>query len=177
MTHVDTTRAIPRETTLRLCELLGEEDRQYRRLLRLAWRQNRYLRRQDVARLEHNSGQWQKYLPDAAGARERRERFVTELMRTLDVSEDRFTPQFLVDRADHESGKMLREIVAGLARTTDDLNRQTELNRRLGAFCLELSREEAEIFRRAVTEDPAGCYDDEAGRTTAPPGGIFIRQA
>ena len=41
----------------------------YRRLLRLAVRQNRYMRRNDVARLEANAREWRRYLPEAQAAK------------------------------------------------------------------------------------------------------------
>jgi hypothetical protein len=161
----------------RLCDLLGAEDRHYRRLLRLAWRQNRYLRRQDIGRLEFNAGQWRQFLPEARAARRERESYMGDLATGLGVAKEEITPQYLLDRADHENGERLRAVVIRVARAAADLDRQCELNRRLSRFCLELAQEEARIFREAVLEDPSGCYDGVAERTQAPPGGLFIRQA
>jgi len=48
-----------------LTSLMDTEDLNYRRLLRLAWRQNSYMKRQDVDRLEANAADWAKHLPTA----------------------------------------------------------------------------------------------------------------
>ncbi|NCQ34572.1 hypothetical protein GW813_05720, partial [bacterium] len=67
----------PHEADLqRLAELLENEESQYRRLLRLAWRQNSYMKRQDVDRLETNAREWNRYLPLANQARSAREKFL-----------------------------------------------------------------------------------------------------
>ena len=49
----------------RLADLLGEELTHYRRLLRLAWRQNSYMKRQDVDRLAANARDWGRWIPAA----------------------------------------------------------------------------------------------------------------
>ena len=66
-----------------LASLLEVEDHNYRRLLRLAWRQNSYMKRQDVDRLEANTADWQRFLPQANAAREARDRFMKKVLRDL----------------------------------------------------------------------------------------------
>jgi hypothetical protein len=160
-----------------LCDLLGAEVTQYRRLLRLAWRQTSYLRRQDVQRLEINAEQWQKYLPLADTARIKRETYLSELATKFDLKDDRLAPQLLLDRADNEQKRQISVAVQNLLEVANQLNRQNALNRQLADFCLELAHEESEIFKRGVLEDPSGCYEDDARKTKAPPGKVIIRQA
>ncbi len=168
---------LPREEARRLCSLLAAEEQEYRRLLRLAWRQAGYLRRGDVARLEHNAAEWQRYLAQARAARERREAATGELADRLGLNADRHAPQFLLDLADNESKAEIRAAVEVVVTKAAELSRQNELNRQLAGFCLDLASEEAEIFRRCVLEDPAGCYAGDARKAQAGPGGVFIKQA
>jgi len=48
-------------------------------LLRLSVRQNRYLRKQDLARLEANAAEWRRYMPSAETARTSRETYLKRL--------------------------------------------------------------------------------------------------
>jgi hypothetical protein len=160
-----------------LCDLLDREEREYRRLLRLAWRQNGYLRRQDLQRLEMNADQWQKYLPLADAARIKREEFLSDLSLRMELGDERRASQYLIECADIEYRQILREAVQRLIGTASDLNRQNELNRHLADFCLDLTREEAEIFKQGVLEDPVGCYEDDAQKSKSRPGKVIIRQA
>ena len=171
------TAKLPAQDANELCVLFGDEERQYRRLLRLAWRQNRYLRRQDTARLAENTHQWQKYLPAADAARRRRERCVALVAENLGIFPALTSPLQLLDYADLQVKRQVRDSVQELLAVTTRLARQNELNRQLAAFCIELTQEEAEIFRRCVLDDPAGCYDDAARPTTNGPGGVLERQA
>jgi len=160
-----------------LCNLLEREELEYRRLLRLAWRQNGYLRRQDVQRLESNAEQWQKFLPLADAARIKREEFISEIALKLGIHDERLAPQFLLNFADNNQRQALNAAVGQLVHTASDLNKQNELNRQLADFCLELAREEGEIFKNGVLEDPTSCYADDAQKSTAPPGKVITRQA
>jgi hypothetical protein len=71
----------------------------------------------------------------------------------------------------------LNKAVGRLIEAVGDLNRQNEMNRQLADFCLELTREEGAIFKRGVLEDPAGCYEEDAKKSHAPPGTVIIRRA
>ena len=62
-----------------LQDLLATEETAYRRLLRLSVRQNRYLRKQDLARLEANAAEWRRYMPSAETARTSRETYLKRL--------------------------------------------------------------------------------------------------
>jgi hypothetical protein len=157
-----------------LCELMGAEDRAYRRLLRLAWRQTRYLRRNDVLRLASNAVEWRHHLTAAGRARQARERCEREVLAARRLSG---VAQLLQQMADPESRDGLVGAVHSLADTVARLCRQNELNRQLAAYCLDLVREETEIFQRGVLEDPAGRYGGDAVRANAPPGGVLVRQA
>jgi hypothetical protein len=160
-----------------LCRLLAAEERAYGRLYRLARRQNRYLRRHDLARLESNAGEWGKYLPHATRAREERERCVASYAARVGLDAPPPTPLALLDYADLAVKTEVRERVRGLLEITTRLARQNELNRNLTCYCLDLVQEEADIFREAVLNDPAGRYGEDARKTTAGPGGVLVRQA
>ena len=144
-----------------LASLLEVEDHNYRRLLRLAWRQNSYMKRQDVDRLEANTADWQRFLPQANAAREARDRFMKKVLRDLGLDAGKRTRD-LLPYVDEEAGLLIRRALAGLDRTMARLARQNELNRNLAGFCLELAKEEARIFREVLLDDPAGCYGEDA---------------
>jgi len=161
----------------RLAELLELEHKQYRRLLRLAWRQNSYMKRQDVDRLEANSREWSLYLGQAEQVRGAREKYLVHLKESLglDVPVGNITA-FLI----HGNPALqfrIRKCLGGIKLTASKLARQNELNRSLAEFCLDLAREENEIFKRCVLDDPAGCYGDDARKTDRGPGGVLVRQA
>ncbi len=69
------------------------------------------------------------------------------------------------------------ESIKTLQDTTMRLARQNELNRNLAEYCIDLANEESQLFQRAVTEDPNGCYDDGARPSGRGPGGVLQRQA
>jgi hypothetical protein len=160
-----------------LAGLLGEELNHYRRLLRLAWRQNSYMKRQDVDRLAANARDWGRWIPAADRARLARERLVAALGDRLGVA---IPPGRVGDLLDY-AGTEQKTVVAGLLReiraTAGNLARQNALNRHLAEFCLELAHEEAEIFKRCVLADPAGCYRGDARQSDRGPGGVLVRQA
>ena len=169
--------SLAREDGQLLASLLEIEDRNYRRLLRLAWRQNSYMRRQDVDRLELNAGEWSIYLPRANEARIARERFVSQLGENLGrpIPPNRMAD--LLDFASPGTRSRVVDAIKALQNTTLRLARQNELNRNLAEYCIDLATEESKIFRRAVTEDPNGCYDDGARPNGRGPGGVLQRQA
>ena len=160
-----------------LCALLAEEEAHYRRLRRLSWRQTAYLKRQDAARLEENSREWQKLLPVATEARERRERFVADLFRRLGAASRPSLTQALLDHADPSGQTVLRDAMQRLTRTVSDLYRQNGMNVLLARFCVDLIDHEAAIFRQCVLDDPAGCYAGDGQKSVARPGGVMLRQA
>jgi hypothetical protein len=160
-----------------LCRLLDDEESQYRRLRRLAWRQTAYLKRRDVSRLEKNAGEWRQFVPLAEGARRRREEQVALLAERCGARGSRLSGPELSALAAEPQRSRIRAAVQRLAATASDLYRQNGLNALLARFCLELVQQEADIFRRVVTGDPAGGYADDGKRATAPTGGVVWRQA
>jgi len=60
------TTALAPDESRELQVRLEAEEAAYRRLLRLAVRQNRYLRRQDLDRLGNNAGDWGRHRPAAS---------------------------------------------------------------------------------------------------------------
>ncbi|MCB1183270.1 flagellar export chaperone FlgN [bacterium] len=161
----------------RLAALLDTEESHYRRLLRLAWRQNSYMKRQDVDRLEVNADEWARRLPEADTCRIARERLVAELGHRVGIT---VPPGRVSDLLDYVAPATRREVGAAVGRlraTAQRLARQNELNRTLAAFNLDLAREETEIFRRVVLEDPSGRYGDDARTTARGAGGILVKQA
>ena len=163
--------------TRELQHLLGAEQQEYRRLLRLAWRQNAYMKRQDVARLAENVQEWQKYLPAAHSQRRERQKYVAQLAASLGLIEQVDSLTRLLDHVSAEHWEQLQKALRELLATTTQLARQNELNRQLAAFCCDLASEEAAIFKSCVLDDPAGCYGEDAQKSTAGPGGVLERQA
>jgi hypothetical protein len=160
-----------------LASLLEIEDRNYCRLLRLAWRQNSYMKRQDVDRLDTNSREWSRYLPEADMARLGRERYMGDLARKLGLSMPPAKIQDLLDYVDPGLRKEINLALDKLIKTTGALARQNEANRSLAQFCIDLAKEEAEIFKNTILDDPQGCYGDDAQASNRGPGGLFIKQA
>ena len=99
MTGGSHTSRLGREDAAALLALLGNEEAEYRRLRRLAWRQTAYLKRGDTDRLERNAGEWRQYLPVADAARQRREAGVRSVADRLGVAEARPTVDLLAERA------------------------------------------------------------------------------
>ena len=165
------------EDCSRLGDILDTECSHYRRLLRLAWRQNSYMQRQDVNRLEENAREWGRYLPLANEARIARERCVGQLAVRNGLSIPPARVDDLLDYTDPETKQTVAGALGGVRRVAADLARQNELNRLLAEFCLDLAHEEAEIFKSAVLENPSGCYDEDARNKGHGPGGVIVRQA
>jgi hypothetical protein len=161
----------------RLGASLEAECREYRRLLRLAWRQNSYMRRQDVDRLEANARDWARHLPAADAVRIARERMVDELARKAGIAIPPGRVGDLLDYAAPDPKAAVRRALGELRTAAARLARQNEMNRTLAEFCLDLSHEETEIFRRTVLDDPRGSYDENARASTRGPGGVVHRQA
>ncbi len=160
-----------------LTSLLDTEDQNYRRLLRLAWRQNSYMKRQDVDRLESNAMDWSRHLPEADQSRIARERYVAEMGRRLGLHIPPGRVSDLLDYTDPQTKAQVTAAVTRLRRTAGRLARQNELNRSLAEFCLDLAHEETQIFKKCVLDDPAGCYGDDAKATGRGPGGVLVKQA
>ncbi len=160
-----------------LASFLEIEDKNYCRLLRLAWRQNSYMKRQDVDRLDANSQEWTRYLPDADMARLTRERYMNQLATKMGLT---VPPAKIHDLLDYVNPTLRMEIKQKLDRlikTTGSLARQNEANRSLAQFCIDLAHEEAEIFKTTILDDPQGCYGEDAKASNRGPGGVFIKQA
>ena len=160
-----------------LASLLEVETRHYRRLLRLAWRQNSYMKRQDVDRLDANAREWGRYLPEADEARIARERFVQEMARTPGFQSPDRGVEGMRTAAGPRARQLLDQALNDMKAVSVRLARQNELNRQLAEFCLDLAREEAEIFKKAVLSDPTGCYGQNAQNTTRGAGGVLVKQA
>jgi len=172
----DNTR-LENEDCLQLGCILDDESNQYRRLLRLAWRQNSYMQRQDVDRLDANAREWARYLPLANAARISRERYVGELANRLGLTIPPNKVEDLLDYTDPVTKRSVCSALGNVRMAAAKLARQNELNRLLAEFCLDLVHEEAEIFKNAVLDDPAGCYGGDAQTQRSGPGGVLVRQA
>ena len=171
------TASLIKEDGQLLASLLEIEDRNYRRLLRLAWRQNSYMRRQKVDRLESNAREWAVYLPRANESRIARERFVGQMGEAIGRPIPPNKMIDILDFADDDTRRKVVHAIKNLQNTTLRLARQNELNRNLAEYCLDLAGEESKMFKRCLTEDPSGCYDGEAKTNNRGPGGVLHRQA
>ncbi|MBU8870704.1 MAG: flagellar protein FlgN [Gemmatimonadales bacterium] len=171
------TASLIKEDGQLLASLLEIEDRNYRRLLRLAWRQNSYMRRQNVDRLETNAQEWSVYLPRANEARIARERFVGEMGDSIGrpIPPNKMTD--ILHFTDADTRRKVFSAIKILQDTTMRLARQNDLNRNLAEYCLDLAGEESKMFQRCLTEDPDGCYDGDAKPNGRGPGGVLHRQA
>ncbi len=165
------------EEVSHLAELLTEELTHYRRLLRLAWRQNSYMKRQDVDRLAANAGDWGRWIPASDRARLARERLVASLGSRMGVAIPPGRVGDLLDYAHPSRRQLVSDLLAQIRTTAGTLARQNALNRQLAEFCVDLAHEEAEIFKRCVLQDPAGCYRGDAKQHDLGPGGVIVRQA
>ncbi|MFT5234403.1 MAG: hypothetical protein ACI9UK_001564 [Candidatus Krumholzibacteriia bacterium] len=162
---------------LQLNALIDTEESHYRRLLRLAWRQNSYMKRQDVDRLDANASEWSRHLPAADRSRIARERLISQMATNAGVQ---LPPAQVNDLLDHALPVTKTRIEASLAQlklTVAHLARQNELNRNLAEFCLDLAHEESKIFKDGVLKDPSGCYGDDAKTADRGPGGFLVKQA
>lgn len=172
----DITR-LKNDDCLILGDILQTESGHYRRLLRLAWRQNSYMQRQDVDRLASNAREWAHYLPMANQARLERERFVGKLAASNGITIPPGRVEDLLDYTDPTTKRTVAGALGSVRQAAGKLARQNELNRLLAEFCLDLVNEEAEIFKSAVLDNPAGCYDEDACNRGRGPGGVIVRQA
>jgi hypothetical protein len=160
-----------------LCRLLATETSFFRKLLELARGQARCLRDDDLEGLEQNAADWQKTLPGAEQVQRQRQEQVRQWLRDWGVTDDPITPQSLLALVDDKSRGIVNQAILDLGRAAGELFRQNALNRQLAAFCCDLVREEAEIFKRCVLENPAGCYAGDAQKVTESGRGFFIRRA
>jgi FlgN protein len=157
-----------------LVAALEKETTAYRRLMRLAVRQNRYMRRQDTARLEENTQEWRRYLPEANELRLKR----VEIQRPLQKNNaDDMSPRVLLDDAPASVRAGLRDVIELWATVIGELNRQNSINGMLVKFCLDTVHEEVEIFRRVVSGESDGCYNDNGSVSGANFLGVISQQA
>ena len=160
-----------------LVSLIEVETINYKRLLRLAWRQNSYMKRQDVDRLDANARQWSRFLPVANESRIAREQYVQRIARDRGVRIPPGNLNDLLKNVCEETRAQVMEVLNQLKATAVRLARQNDLNKELAKFCLDLAQEEAEIFKKCVLNDPSGCYSGKAQTTSRGPGGVLVRQA
>ncbi|PIE75768.1 hypothetical protein CSA17_05710, partial [bacterium DOLJORAL78_65_58] len=130
-----------------------------------------------VDRLDANAREWARYLPLADEARIARERFVREVVAATGAASGEEGVQKLRDNTDEKARKHLDRTLEELKEVSTRLARQNELNRQLAEFCLDLAREETELFKKAVLSDPTGCYGQNAQATTRGAGGVLVKQA
>lgn len=156
--------------------LLDGEETAYRRLLRLAMRQNRYLRRQDLARLEANAADWRRHLPQAESARAMRESYLMQLGDNRGIARAELSMSRLARGTVGPYGRDLRRGLRRWEETTGELMRQNSLNGMLARFCLGLVDEEAAILCRGMSGKD-GCYDAQGGERKGTCAGVIVRQA
>lgn len=156
--------------------LLTEEETAYRRLLRLAVRQNRYLRRQDLDRLESNAAEWRRHLPHAEAVRNARESYLMKIGTRYDIDREALSMSGLARSTAGTHGRDLRTHLRAWEDTTGELMRQNSLNGMLARFCLGLVDEETSILCRGLTGRD-GCYDAKGGERKGACAGVIVRQA
>lgn len=152
-------KRITTEQISKLEGLLSVETIEYCRLLRIAIKQNSYLRRRDVKRIEHNAHEWSKYLPLAEKAKTARESmlkdelgFSQKHLNNIKITDLKKLAGSLPDSFCDAWDKWKRSIV--------DLERQNNLNGVLAHFCLELVSDELGAIREDCS-DEQNCYDTQ----------------
>jgi len=110
-------------------------------------------------------------------ARVGRERYMHDLAAKLGLSMPPAKIQDLLNYVNPNIRQEINQALTKLIKTTGSLARQNEADRSLAQFCIDLAKEEAEIFQTTVLEDPQGCYGEDAQATNRGPGGLFIKQA
>lgn len=161
----------------RIGDLFRAEAAAYRRLLRLAVRQNRYMRRHDLERLEANAAEWRRYLPAAETAKRRREGFLAGMAHSRGLDPARVSMAALVEWAGPVERDAVREAVAVWQKACAGLHRQNAMNGLLARFCIDLIRDQAALFREGVTGHPAGCYDGDGSPAARSAAGVIERKA
>jgi hypothetical protein len=161
----------------RLCALIEEETAAYRRLHRLAVRQNHYMRRQDTDRLESNTRDWERAMPEIEDLRKRRETLQRSLVDRHGWPRDVETLEQWADRNGHPEAERIVELKESWQEAADDLARQNQLNGNLAKFCLDLVADEAEVFRRGVQDADGGSYDENGKKSDAGTGGVVTHRA
>ena len=160
-----------------LCDLLEDETQAYRRLWRLAVRQNHYMRRQDTERLESNTRDWERLLPDVQALRKERERIQRSLVERRGWPRDVETLEEWAARNGHPEAERLVKIRDEWQSAAEELARQNDLNGNLARFCLDLVMDEADVFRRGLQEADGGSYDENGKRADAGTGGVVTHRA
>ena len=174
---IETAPTLVADDLNRLCSLLEEETKAYRRLRRLAVRQNHYMRKQDTDRLESNTRDWERALPQVKSLRDKREHLQRSLAEQHGWPRDVETLEQWAERNGHPEVERLVELRNGWQEAADDLARQNELNGSLAKFCLDLVADEAEVFRRAVQDVDDGSYDENGKKSDTGTGGVVTHRA
>ncbi len=160
----------------RIREMLEEETTALRRLVRLARRQNRYLRRQDAPRLLANAEDWQRSLPLVERAVARRTRLLEELAARWGVAPERLSLRDLSRRVAAADGGSLLAALTAWERAARELARLTGHNAVLSRQGLELVEQEALILHQGLRTGD-GCYRQDGRRNHGIEGGALSRQA
>ncbi|MBT4292233.1 hypothetical protein HOD41_06035 [bacterium] len=159
----------------KLESLLSAELFEYRRLRRIAIKQNSYLRKRDVQRIEHNATEWAKYLPMAEKAKNARE---SMLVNEIGCSEKQLNSLNIQDLE-----KLAGSLPDSFCETWDkwklsisDLERQNNLNGILARFCLELVSDELGAIKEDCS-DKQDCYDTQGGIPGGKINSVITRRA
>lgn len=161
----------------RLCNLIERETASYRRLWRLAVRQNSYMRRGDTERLEANAREWDRWLPDCESLQAERSEAQRALVERHGWPRDAESVVAWAERNAHPQVERLTGLRDAWREAAEELNRQNALNGDLARFCLDLVADETEIFRRGIGEEQGGGYDDQGQLTGAVSGGVVTHRA
>ncbi len=175
MTGMETKTIADDLTTL--CGLLEDETQAYRRLWRLAVRQNHYMRNQDTARLASNTKDWERALPEVQSIRHNREQLQRSLAERRGWPRDVETLEDWAQRNGHPEAERLLLLRDEWKTAAEELARQNALNGNLARFCLDLVMDEAEVFRRGIQEGDGGSYDENGKRADAGTGGVVTHRA
>lgn len=172
-----TNRTRPAAILERLCSTLGQEILAYHGLLRLATRQNRFLRRHELTELESLADAWALHQHEVDGLRQRRIAAQECAARAVGLPADATLGDITQDGAmPGPAGTELARLRRSLKRALAALKRQNTLNGRLARFCLDLAAGEADAVRRGLCDADGATYDAR-GAMAARSGGVVTRQA
>ena len=143
-------------------EIVREETRSYRRLLRLLHRQRHYLMRRDTRRLARLSEELANRVPRSRRLAVAREAYLGRVARKAGVDPAQVDLQILAVGADPSMRESVRQALADLAMAGAELYRRNLRNHHLATVSLDLVQEELAHLVGQAGETPGYSSDGEA---------------
>jgi hypothetical protein len=158
-----------------LSSLMKAEIVEYNRLYRIAVKQNNYMRKQDIDRLDNNATEWAKYLPIAEYAKNCRETLMKRLFKCDDTQIKKIKIKDFEDLAGSLPDSF-HELWNNWLESITKLERQNSLNGVLAKFCLEMVTDEIGAIRDECF-DKQSCYDTHGEFSGNHVNSVIVRKA